>query len=40
VCSYIEHRFRTDYAPIVVVAEGAMPTGGDMILEDASRDSR
>jgi 6-phosphofructokinase 1 len=39
VCSYIENRFRTNYAPIVVVAEGAMPTGGDMILKDASRDA-
>src|SRR5262245_446245 len=39
VCSYIEHRFRTNYAPIVVVAEGAMPTGGEMILKDASRDA-
>jgi phosphofructokinase-like protein len=39
VCSYIEHRFRTRYAPIVVVAEGAMPTGGDMVLKDASRDA-
>ena len=39
VCTYIEHRFRTNYAPIVVVAEGAMPTDGDMILKDASRDA-
>src|SRR5213078_4149685 len=25
VCSYVEHRFQTRYAPIVVVAEGARP---------------
>jgi 6-phosphofructokinase 1 len=25
VCDYVEHRFRTRYAPIVVVAEGAHP---------------
>src|ERR1700723_3034126 len=25
VCSYVEHRFQTRYAPIVVVAEGAHP---------------
>ena len=26
VCGYVEHRFQTRYAPIVVVAEGAHPT--------------
>jgi ATP-dependent phosphofructokinase / diphosphate-dependent phosphofructokinase len=25
VCAYVEHRFQTRYAPIVVVAEGALP---------------
>jgi 6-phosphofructokinase 1 len=25
VCEYVQHRFRTRYAPIVVVAEGALP---------------
>ena len=25
VCAYVEHRFQTQYAPIVVVAEGAPP---------------
>ncbi len=29
VCAYVEHRFQTRYAPIVVVAEGARPTDGD-----------
>jgi ATP-dependent phosphofructokinase / diphosphate-dependent phosphofructokinase len=28
VCEYIEHRFESQYSPIVVVAEGAMPKGG------------
>ncbi|WP_069811790.1 6-phosphofructokinase [Streptomyces sp. TP-A0874] len=38
VCSWVESRFRIRYAPIVVVAEGAMPKGGDMVLKDASQD--
>src|SRR6266581_284772 len=29
VCAYVEHRFQTRYAPIVVVAEGARPVDGD-----------
>jgi ATP-dependent phosphofructokinase / diphosphate-dependent phosphofructokinase len=29
VCQYVEHRFQTRYAPIVVVAEGAMPKSSD-----------
>ena len=29
VCAYVEHRFQTRYAPIVVVAEGAHPAEGD-----------
>ncbi len=29
VCAYVEHRFETRYAPIVVVAEGARPADGD-----------
>ena len=29
VCAYVEHRFQTRYAPIVVVAEGARPADGD-----------
>jgi ATP-dependent phosphofructokinase / diphosphate-dependent phosphofructokinase len=28
VCEYIEHRFESQYSPIVVVAEGALPKGG------------
>src|SRR6202020_677333 len=29
VCAYVEHRFQTRYAPIVVVAEGATPQEED-----------
>ena len=39
VCGYIESRFKTNYAPIIVAAEGAIPEGGDMMLKDASRDA-
>jgi ATP-dependent phosphofructokinase / diphosphate-dependent phosphofructokinase len=31
VCSYVQHRFQTRYAPIVVVAEGARPVEGDIV---------
>jgi 6-phosphofructokinase 1 len=30
VCEYVEHRFQTRYAPIVVVAEGAHPVEDDL----------
>ena len=30
VCAYVQHRFETRYAPIVVVAEGARPDGGEI----------
>jgi 6-phosphofructokinase 1 len=29
VCAYVQHRFQTRYAPIVVVAEGAQPKTSD-----------
>src|ERR1022692_4236895 len=32
VCRHVEHRFRTRYAPIVVVAEGARPAEEDIAL--------
>ena len=38
VCAYIEHRFQSHYAPIVVVAEGATPAEGTMEL--ATGDAR
>ncbi|OEU98112.1 MULTISPECIES: 6-phosphofructokinase [Streptomyces] len=39
VCGWVTSRFRASYAPIVVVAEGAMPQGGEMVLKDGSTDS-
>ncbi|MGP8302411.1 6-phosphofructokinase [Streptomyces inhibens] len=39
VCAWIESRFKVRYAPIVVVAEGAMPKDGQMVLKDDSTDS-
>ncbi|KPC61749.1 6-phosphofructokinase [Streptomyces chattanoogensis] len=39
VCGWIESRFKVRYAPIVVVAEGAMPKDGQMVLKDDSTDS-
>ncbi len=39
VCSWVTSRFKASYAPIVVVAEGAMPKDGDMVLKDQSQDS-
>src|SRR5512146_2926015 len=35
VCAYVESRFQAHYAPIIVVAEGAKPSGGEnAILEE------
>ncbi len=39
VCGYIEHRFRSRYAPIVVVAEGAVPIAGTMAVKEGERDA-
>lgn len=39
VCGWVESRFKASYAPIVVVAEGAMPLDGQMVLKDGSTDS-
>jgi 6-phosphofructokinase 1 len=39
VCSYIERRFRQQYAPIVVVSEGAEPKGGRPVARDAPTDA-
>jgi phosphofructokinase-like protein len=39
VCDYIEHRYRTHYAPIIVVAEGATPVEGTMAVKEGERDS-
>jgi ATP-dependent phosphofructokinase / diphosphate-dependent phosphofructokinase len=39
VCAYVEHRFQTRYAPIVVVAEGARPADDELALSDERLDS-
>jgi ATP-dependent phosphofructokinase / diphosphate-dependent phosphofructokinase len=39
VCSYVQHRFQTRYAPIVVVAEGAQPAGEELTTASAQLDS-
>ncbi|MFJ4845901.1 MULTISPECIES: 6-phosphofructokinase [unclassified Streptomyces] len=39
VCAWVESRFKIRYAPIVVIAEGAMPKDGDVVLKDGSLDS-
>ncbi|OQR64315.1 6-phosphofructokinase [Streptomyces maremycinicus] len=39
VCAWVTSRFRASYAPIVVVAEGAVPRDGDVVLKDGSLDS-
>ncbi|MFF0158321.1 6-phosphofructokinase [Streptomyces sp. NPDC005263] len=39
VCAWVTSRFKASYAPIVVVAEGAMPKDGDVVLKDQSLDS-
>jgi phosphofructokinase-like protein len=39
VIAYVESRFKTRYAPIVVVAEGAHPVDGQMELQTGERDA-
>ncbi len=39
VCQYVESRFRTQYAPIIVVAEGATPRDGTMELAAGEKDA-
>ncbi|MEZ5115535.1 MAG: 6-phosphofructokinase [Candidatus Nanopelagicales bacterium] len=39
VCALVERRFESHYAPIVCVAEGALPTDGDLITKDATLDA-
>lgn len=38
VCGWVTNRFKINYAPIVVVAEGAVPKEGQMILKDRTLD--
>jgi 6-phosphofructokinase 1 len=39
VCAWVQHRFQTQYAPIVVVAEGAHPKDGTDTLVAQERDA-
>ncbi|RBQ20266.1 6-phosphofructokinase [Spongiactinospora rosea] len=39
VCEYVESRFKTRYAPIIVVAEGAHPVEGQMALQTGELDA-
>jgi 6-phosphofructokinase 1 len=39
VCAYVQHRFQTRYAPIVVVAEGAHPVSEDLAVTNEQLDS-
>ncbi len=39
VCEYVQHRFQTRYAPIVVVSEGAHPKTVDEAVADDKRDA-
>ncbi|MEU9794901.1 6-phosphofructokinase [Streptomyces sparsogenes] len=38
VCEWVRDRFKIRYAPIVVVAEGAVPKAGQMVVKDSSLD--
>ena len=39
VCDLVEHRFQTQYAPIIVVAEGATPKDGTMATVEGELDA-
>jgi 6-phosphofructokinase 1 len=39
VCEWVQNRFRTNYAPVIVVAEGALPADGDLMTRDAPLDA-
>ncbi|MGH3343881.1 MAG: 6-phosphofructokinase [Carbonactinosporaceae bacterium] len=39
VCSWVESRFRTNYAPIIVVAEGATPREGQIVRQGGDLDA-
>src|SRR3954462_8319730 len=39
VCAYVESRFQSHYAPIIVVAEGAAPDGGENTTVDKGLDA-
>jgi 6-phosphofructokinase 1 len=39
VCEYVKSRFETGTAPIIVIAEGAIPQDGDMVTKDQPLDA-
>jgi 6-phosphofructokinase 1 len=39
VCGWVESRFESHYAPIICVAEGALPSDGDLMTKDAPVDA-
>lgn len=39
VCEYVESRYKYNYAPIIVVAEGALPKEGSIVTKDGSLDA-
>ncbi|NHD17365.1 MULTISPECIES: 6-phosphofructokinase [unclassified Actinopolyspora] len=39
VCDWVTRRFERQYAPIIVVAEGAIPEGGAEVLQTGERDA-
>jgi ATP-dependent phosphofructokinase / diphosphate-dependent phosphofructokinase len=39
VVGWVESRFRASYAPIIVVAEGALPKGGQLVTKDTTLDA-
>lgn len=39
VCAWVESRFKVNYSPIIVVAEGAIPQEGDMMVKDQPLDA-
>jgi 6-phosphofructokinase 1 len=39
VCEWVESRFKSSYAPIIVIAEGAIPQDGDMMIKEGELDA-
>ncbi len=39
VCAFVEHRFASHYAPIIVVAEGAAPVAGSLVVKEGELDA-
>ena len=39
VCDWVESRFEVNYSPIIVVAEGAIPQDGEMVIKDQTLDA-